>query len=185
MPNDPEHAVKSSSHSFFPTAEAPSFCSRRTPVVPARDDLRTFELEHARADASGAQRIPEVSESSRPTYVPDEPMDVIETMADSGPIVTVATPLVLEVPRVADFESKPPTIPAPPLTPSGSAASPRPMEEPDPVGLPRRRGRAIFARVLFLMLFGGVASLLGYAFKPQLADAYARAHDAVQLALTH
>src|SRR5689334_21726630 len=117
MPNDPEHTGKSPSYSFFPTAEAPSFCSRQTPLVPARDDLRTFELAHARADASGTQRIPEVSESSRPTYVPDEPMDVIEAMADSGPVVTVGTPSVLEVPREPDFESKPPTIPAPPPTP--------------------------------------------------------------------
>jgi hypothetical protein len=185
MPNDPEHAGKSPSHSFFPTAEAPSFCSRRTPLVPARDDLRTFELEHARADASGTQRIPEVSDSSRPTYVPDEPMDVIEAMADSGPVVTVATPSVLEVPRVEDFESKPPTIPAPPPTPGSFAALAHPLEEPQPGGLTRRRGRALFARALFVMLFGGVATLLGYAFKPQLAGAYARAQDAVQLAFTH
>jgi hypothetical protein len=178
MPNDPEHAEKSRSHSFFPAAEGPSFCSRRTPVVPARDDLRTFELERARAEASGTLRIPEVSQSSRPTYVPDEPMDVIEAMADSGPIVTVATPSVLELPRAMDFESKPPTIPAPPLTPRDFAAFQQPMDE-----TVARRGRAIFARFLFVLLFSAVAMLLGYAFKPQLAGTYARAQQALQLVL--
>ena len=108
-------------------------------------------------------------------------MDVIEAMADSGPIVTVSTPSVLEVPRAVDFESKPPTIPAPPLTPRGFAAFERPMEEA--VELPRNRGRAIFARSLFVLLFGGAATLLGFAFKPQLADAYTRAQGAVQLVL--
>jgi hypothetical protein len=172
MPNQPEPAGKSSHHSFFPTAEAPSFCSKPTPLVPARDDLRTFDLEAARAEASGLQPIPVVSPSSRPTYVPDEPL---EAMLDSGPIVSVETPSCLEVPREPEWESKPPTIPAPPRTPQLHLQSPPGAGEE----LPRARGRAIFARALFVLLFGGAASLLGYAFKPQLTDALNRVHARV------
>jgi hypothetical protein len=171
MPNEPEPAVEISRHSFFP-AEAPSFCSKPTPIVPARDDLRTFDLEAARAEASGLQPIPVGSPSSRPTYVPDEPMEAI---LESGPIVSVQGPSVLEVPSAPDWESKPPTIPSAPRTPSLEFHSP-----PEPVERSSRgSGRTLFARILFVLLFSGVASLLGYAFKPQLTDALTSAQGAV------
>src|SRR5688572_5578416 len=149
MPNEAEPAVESSLHSFFP-AEAPSFCSKPTPLVPARDDLRTFDLEAARAEASGLQPIPAGSPSSRPTYVPDEPL---EAMFESGPVVSVQGPSSLEAPSAPDWESKPPTIPSPPRTPSVELRSPAEL-----VGHSARgRGRTLFARVLFVLLFSGVA----------------------------
>jgi hypothetical protein len=171
MPNKAEPAVESSRHSFFP-AEAPSFCSKPTPLVPARDDLRTFDLEAARAEASGLKPVPVGSPSSRPTYVPDEPL---AAMFESEPTVSVQAPSSLEVPSALDSESKPPTIPSPPRTPSLDLRSP-----PEPVEQSSRgRGRTLFARVLFILLFGGVASLLGYAFKPQLTNALNSAQGAV------
>ncbi len=165
MPNKPEPAGEGPSHAFFPSAEAPSFCSRATPVVPARDDLRTFELERALAEASGTLRLPSsspgASPSSRPTYVPDELMDPV---VESGPIVSISTPPCLEVPQPFERPSAPATIPAPPRF------AVRESDEA-PAEPPRGRGRAVFARVLFVLLFGGVTSLLGYAFKAPLTDA--------------
>jgi hypothetical protein len=163
MPNHPEPARDRISHAFFPPAEAPSFCSRATPLVPARDDLRTFELERALAEASGTLRIsaPGASPSSRPTYVPDE---VLDPAAESDPLVTVSTPPALEVPGPLERPSAPATIPAPPRV-SARAAEPTASEPP------RRQGRALFARALFVLLFGGVATLLGLAYKAKLVDA--------------
>jgi hypothetical protein len=167
MQDKPEPA----GHGFFPAAEAPSFCSRATPVVPARDDLRTFELERALAEASGTKRIPSASPgaspSSRPTYVPDE---VLDPMLESGPMVSISTPPCLEVPQAVERPSAPATVPAPPrFAPSEPAEA--------SVQAARPRGRALFARVLFVLLFGGVASLLGYAFKSPLTDAAQRVRE--------
>jgi hypothetical protein len=155
------HALRSAvPDSFFPTKEGPSFCSLPTPVVPAREDLRAFEAG-VQTDQSGTLRLL-TSPSSRPTFVPDE---IAEPIVESGPIASLETPTVLEVPRV----------PSPSLPPGYAALSPAESAPVEPeLALPApspARGRAILARLLFVMLFGGVTALLGYAVRPELAAA--------------
>lgn len=136
--------------SFFPP-EAPSFCSRPTPVVPANDDLRGFSGEFP-AEESGTRSM--ASPSSRPTFAPGEleahalisssrsslPEDVIAEMLHRASVGPSVRPL------------DPPESEAPPFVPVN----------------PRRRGAA---RVLFAVLFGGAVALFGYAFQPRVAAA--------------
>jgi hypothetical protein len=91
----------------------------------------------------------------------------MEPMLESGPMVSISTPPCLEVPEPVDRPSAPTTVPAPPRFDASEPAE-------APVEAPRGHGRAMFARVLFVLLFGGAASLLGYAFKAPLTDAAER-----------
>src|SRR6187399_3250978 len=106
--------------SFFPP-EAPSYCSRPTPVVPASPDLRSFGRESLDMEGSGPRAIP--TPSSRPTVGPGElePVRVIasdrptvapdEVLAEIFERATIGTPIPAEV--------KAPNVTAP------AAASPR------------------------------------------------------------
>jgi hypothetical protein len=162
----------------FPGAEAASFCSRPTPVVPARDDLKNFESLKPEPRIS----YPEVSPSSRPTYVPDEhdyPYFGEEAKTRSGisllpeeritaepkppasvlPGVPVAAPAT---PESGPIIALGPIVPLDSLSPSAAPA----IAARTPARLPWRRW---VARGLFVVLFSGVAGLLGYAFKPHVA----------------
>jgi hypothetical protein len=164
--------------SVFPGAEAASFCSRPTPVVPARDDLKNFDSLKPEPRIS----YPEVSPSSRPTYVPDEhdypyfgeeaktrsgisllpgdritvepkpPASVLPDVPLADPLKPESGPIIALGPIVALDSLAPSTAPA-------AAAR-------TPARLPWRRW---VARGLFVVLFSGVAGLLGYAFKPHVA----------------
>jgi len=136
--------------SFFPP-EAPSFCSRPTPVVPPNDDLRGFGDEFP-ADESGTRSM--ASPSSRPTLAPDE----VEALAlISSSRASIPEDVLAEM-----------------LERASVGPSVRPLESPEsepppfiPVN-PRRRGAA---RVLFAVLFGGAVALFGFALQPRIAAA--------------
>ena len=138
--------------SFFPP-EAPSFCSRPTPVVPASNDLRGFSGEYPVAE-NGERSL--VSPSSRPTLAPDEveALALISASRDSLPheeIMAEMMHMASVGPSVRPLEHA--EIEAlPPLVPSN----------------PRRRNAA---RVLFAVLFGGALALFGYAFQPRISAA--------------
>lgn len=141
--------------SFFPAAEAPSFCSRPTPVVPANDDLRSFgSLD---AEGSGPRAI--ATPSSRPTVGPGE-LEPVRVIASDRP--TVAPDEVLA--QIFERATIGTPVPAPAVSPPDVTVA--------PTATPRRsRGRALAARALFTVLFGGVLGLLGYAVRPQLMHA--------------
>src|SRR6185503_16946274 len=90
LPNRAELAI-----SFFPDAEAPSYCSRPTPVVPPNDDLRGFGRDSgppatpsSRPTAAPGELEPVVTiASDRPTYAPDQ---VLAEMIERA---TIGTPI--------------------------------------------------------------------------------------------
>jgi hypothetical protein len=137
--------------SFFPP-EAPSFCSRLTPVVPASDDLRGFDGEFS-ADESGTRSM--ASPSSRPTVAPDELESLALISASRDPLPD--DELMAEMMQMAS------------VGPSVRPLDHQVLEAPlfVPVN-PRRRG---FARALFAVLFGGALALFGYAFQPRILAA--------------
>jgi hypothetical protein len=166
-------------HSVFPAAEPASFCSRPTPVVPANPDLYADEqsADEQRTDERDSVRpaarpsVPSNSISDRPTFVPD---DYIEPRRESPPSVTfgeeppsgalLAPASPLETPGLGG-RLVPPPLPIAAATPPAHAVTVRPRA---------RSPRVLFARVLFVVLFGAVGSLLGYAFRPELAHAFGR-----------
>jgi hypothetical protein len=166
MANDPYQAREEERQSLFPAHEGPSFCSRPTPVVP----LNPHALEHE--SARPRQSTPSVRPSDRPTFVPD---DYIEPRLESPPTVTVEgpTPLDGEDPVAAaagapgattGLSLSPSAAPIPPPLPTADTAPPR----------ARSGARVFFARLLFVVLFGAVGTLLACAFKPQFAGALER-----------
>ena len=160
---------------MFPAAEPTSFCSRPTPVVPANPELcdkGESAHEHATERPAARPSAPPGSLSDRPTFVPD---DYIEPRRESPPRVTIEEetapdePLepasLVETPLFARRLPPPLPVPAP-------AAAARALTVPPST----RHRRVLFARVLFVVLFGAVASLLSFAFRPELAHAFGRLH---------
>jgi len=144
------------SPSFFPAAEAPSFCSRRTPVVPPNDDLRSFGLEAFDSEGSGPRNVP--SPSSRPTMGPGE-LEPVRGIASDRPTYTPDEVLVEMLERA--------TIGTPVPAPVHEVKLPD-VAPPARVTTRRGRGRALVSYGLFTVLFGGVLGLLGYAMQPKL-----------------
>ncbi len=166
---------------MFPAEEPASFCSRPTPVVPANPDLgedeprenEPGENESSTPEPPARASVSSVRPSDRPTFVPD---DYVEPRLESPPSVTID--------GIAPLESGDEAAPADSQAFVGLAAA---GEHPGPLLLPplttalsrldvtapprAPRGRLAFARVLFILLFGSVGTLLGYAFKPQVAAA--------------
>ncbi len=138
--------------SFFPP-EAPSFCSRPTPVVPASDDLRGFSGEYP-IEARDERTLG--NPSSRPTLAPDEveALALISATRDSLPHEAIMAEMMQMAsvgPSVRPLEHEEAEAPAP-LVPVN----------------PRRRNAA---RVLFAVLFGAALTLFGYAFQPRISAA--------------
>jgi hypothetical protein len=141
--------------SVFPAAEAPSFCSRQTPVVPPPTDaLREWAEESFPADMSGAYPIP--SPSSRPTVGPGE-LDAFPYIPSDRPTLTAEDVIAEMIERATVGTPIPAAHAAVTL-----AAAPRPR---------RATRRTIVARAVFTLGFGGVLALLGYALQPRLAGA--------------
>jgi hypothetical protein len=163
--------------SIFPP-EAPSFCSRPTPVVPARTDLRTFPDEHAAAVPDDDTSAPPTTPSSRPTYVPDDPVALATALA-AAPTVEVsfdeAAPLSFTETELASGIVARPTPPPPKLH-----VAPRLLDEPAHPE-ERRSMRPLVSRGLFVLLFGAVVALLGYAFRAQLGSAMSQARARVDV----
>jgi hypothetical protein len=163
--------------SVFPAAEPASFCSRPTPVVPANPDLgedEPSEHESNMPEPPARASVSSVRPSDRPTFVPD---DYVEPRLESPPSVTIDGITPLDGADEAAPAESPAHVglaaagehPAPLLVPPITTALTRSDETTAP---PRAsRGRLAFARVLFILLFGSVGTLLGYAFKPQVAAA--------------
>lgn len=161
---------------MFPALEPASFCSRPTPVVPANPELGDDEASDDEANAPEAPARPSFSSvrpSDRPTFVPD---DYVEPRLESPPSVTIdgiaslegadeaAAPESQALAGLAASAEGPALLLAPPIT-TGPNRS-------DVTAPPRAaRPRLAFARVLFILLFGGVGTLLAYALKPQVAAA--------------
>jgi hypothetical protein len=158
----------------FPAAEPASFCSRPTPVVPANPELCADEPSTGERDSvrpAARPSVPSTSISDRPTFVPD---DYIEPRLESPPSVTfgeeppsdvlLAPAAPIATPELAP-RPMPPPLPIAPATPAAHAVTLRPRA---------RSPRVLFARVLFVVLFGAVGSLLGYAFRPELAHGLGR-----------
>lgn len=143
--------------SFFPADEAPSYCSRPTPVVPANDDLRSFGREGV-VDAEGSGPRAIGTPSSRPTVGPGE-LEPVRVIASDRP--TVAPDEVLA--EIFERATIGTPIPAPGLEPPNVTAPPKMT--------PRGRRRALASYALFGVLFGGVLGLLGYAMRPRLVHA--------------
>lgn len=143
----------------FSTDEAPSFCSRQTPLVPASDDLRVLSMGSVPPPSDAGEHPGSARPSSRPTLASDELYraiiggesvedDVLSAVVERA---TVAPALpVIEFPSL-EAETSELTALEPPLAPVS-------------------RQRRIVARVAFMLLFGGVAALLGYAVEPRLAS---------------
>jgi hypothetical protein len=146
--------------SLFPAAEAPSFCSRQTPVVPPPTDaLREWAQESFPADLSGAYPIP--TPSSRPTVGPGEldafPYVASDHIPSDRPTLTADEVLAEMIERATVGTPIPAAHAAVTL-----AATPRAR---------RATRRTIVARAVFTLGFGGVLALLGYALQPRLAGA--------------
>jgi hypothetical protein len=151
--------------SLFPAMEPASFCSRPTPIVPPRDDLRNFDASNGE-QADGRISLPSVSPSSRPTVAPGDDLlyptfDAEERATRPGISLVPDEPLV---PVPSHAESSSPVIALGPVVYVTAPSPPETEEPPVPVGAPWRRW---FARSLFAVLFGAVATLLGYAVKPK------------------
>ena len=149
------------SESEFPP-EAPSINTRPTPLVPASQELRILgmrsqppgldsrearEMMITRPDGLAHSEPPDVVISVPPSLPADGPRPSSRPTASYGPA------------RHAEqefFEA----AAGPPNVRSLAPEVGRPR--------PRSRARAIFARVLFLTIFAGVATLLGFAIKKKL-----------------
>ncbi len=172
MPRNQLEPRTEAPHSIFPAAEPSSFCSRPTPVVPANLELCAHDETtrgHASERPAARPSVPSGSISDRPTYVPE---DYIEPRRESPPSLTIEEAAESEPFEIAEA---PPTsarrIP-PPLPVAQPAAEARAATLP-----PRTRGRRVYlARALFFVLFGAVGSLLGYAFRAELAHVVGQAH---------
>jgi hypothetical protein len=153
-------------NSQFPPIEPKSFCSRPTPVVPARGDLLEFRADSLRPGTLGSQPAPAPSPSSRPTLTPED-LGIASPVSGSFAPEPEASGVV-ETGSLAPVSSL-----APPAVEVGPIVSLEPglYAAAEPMQRRTRRWRPIFARLLFVILFGGVAGLLGYAFRAQLADA--------------
>jgi hypothetical protein len=146
--------------SFFPDAEAPSYCSRPTPVVPPSDDLRSFGREASDVDGSGLIATP----SSRPTAGPGE-LEPVMAIASDRPTFAPDQVLAEMIERATIGTPIPPPDVTPPTVTPPTATS-------TSMVVPRRgRGRAWGAYALFTVLFSGVLALLGYALRPTLGHA--------------
>lgn len=151
MSDESQQARAQSVASFFPP-EAPSFCSRPTPVVPPSDDLRGFSGESP-FEESGERLL--ASPSSRPTLAPDEveALALISASRDELPHEAIMAEMV-------HMASVGPSV--------------RPLEHPvvEPPGLvPANPKRRAAARVLFAVLFGSALALFGYAFQARVSAA--------------
>jgi len=157
------------SDSVFPPDEAPSLNSRPTPIVPASEELRTLgmrseppglagrearEMMITQPDGLAHSHRPE-AHSHRPEMVATEPPSPpgdgqrpsARPTASFGPARAAEQDFFEAAPGPSSYRSLAP-----------AALRPR----------PRSRGRAIFARVLFVMIFAGIATLLGVAIKKKL-----------------
>jgi hypothetical protein len=169
MANKLHHARVEERDSVFPTREGPSFCSRPTPVVPANPELIAND---ERPDAG--THLPSTRPSDRPTFVPD---DYVEPRIESPPVVTVGDPTPLDGSdetfpaelATNRTESGVIPVPAPALVAVAEVPTLKPAEGQSYAG--SGRGRVYFSRLLFVVLFGAVGTLLGYAFKPQFEGA--------------
>jgi hypothetical protein len=187
MSNDPNQVSQSAGRagSLFPAAEAASFCSRPTPVVPPPDELRSFGSLQPEARIS----YPQVSPSSRPTYVPEEVEypyfgeeaqtrpGVIRfpqggSSADPSPPESVEPGAPAEQAEVRSTAEMPlesgPSVSLGPIVPLDSLDLAPEPSVPDAAPRARLPWRRWVARGLFVVLFSGVTGLLGYAFKPEL-----------------
>jgi len=141
----------------FSTEEAPSFCSRQTPVVPASDDLRVLAMGSVPPAPDFEERSASVRPSSRPTLASDE---LYRAIVGAESVQDEALSAVVEGATVA------PALPVFEFPPIGAEPTePAAIEQVRPALSPRR----LLARVAFMLLFGGVAALLGYAVEPRLA----------------
>lgn len=161
---------------MFPAAEPSSFCSRPTPVVPANPELCDNDEsahEHATERPAARPSAPPGSISDRPTFVPD---DYMEPRRESPPCVTIEEETARDEPLApASLVDPPLLLPRrlpPPLPVAPAAAAARALTVPPSTG----HRRVLFARVLFVVLFGAVASLLSFAFRPELAHALGQLH---------
>ena len=189
------------SDSAFPPSEPPSFLSRPTPVVPASEELRALGARSLPPDlgslvpspssrptasfppaVSGARPVPDADEEAPTISVApseDEPPSFSDRPTMAGTPRT-SHPSLGAAPR----NSQRPTDPSGPEPHAENAffdSAPRfagPSVSPglpslQPPRRPRSRARSMVAKVLFVMMFGGVATLLGLAIKTKL-DAGAR-----------
>jgi hypothetical protein len=127
---------------------------------------------HASERPAARPSVPSSSISDRPTYVPE---DYIEPRRESPPSLTIEEAPASEPFEMARLAEAPATsarrLP-PPLPVAQPAAEARAATLP-----PRTRGRRVYlARALFFVLFGAVGSLLGYAFRAELAHVVGQVH---------
>ena len=107
-----------------------------------------------------------VSPSSRPTFAPGDDFQYPTFDAEeraTRPGISLL-PEERPVPVPSHPESSSPVIALGPVVYETAPSPPETVAPPVPVGAPWRRW---FARSLFAVLFGAVATLLGYAVKPK------------------
>jgi len=142
--------------SLFSKDEAPSYCSRPTPLrPPPSDELRDFDSERLATQPSNGG-VP-ATPSSRPTVVPSELPSLPYTASEAPP----DTAEVVRADKVdASIALMP--IPCPPLPAAITIEPP-----------PRRRGnaRGAIAWGLFVFGFGWMLGIAGYVFRPRLGVA--------------
>ncbi|HYP97213.1 MAG TPA: hypothetical protein VER96_00980 [Polyangiaceae bacterium] len=140
----------------FSKDEAPSYCSRPTPLrPPPSDELRDFGSERLGTQPSNGG-VPSTP-SSRPTVVPNE-LPSLPYTASAAPPDTAKV--------VRESQVEPPIALMPiPRPPSPAVIT---IEPP-----PRRRGsaRATIAWGLFVFGFGWMLGIAGYVFRPRLGVA--------------
>lgn len=151
------------SDSVFPPSEPSSLGSRPTPIVPASEELRALgKRSHPPGGVHGHppalvvdSEPPEVIVHSEPPSEGEGPRPSSRPTASFGP--------------AARPESAAPSAPGEQQF-WQAAPQPNVLSLPPEVlpQRPRSRARAIFSKVLFVMLFGGIATLLGYAVKKKI-----------------
>jgi hypothetical protein len=149
------------SDSVFPPEEAPSVNSRPTPLVPASQELRALGMR-SHPPALDSREAREMMITRPDGLAHSEPPDVVISVPPS-------------LPAGGERPSSRPTASFGPARHAENAffeatAAPPNVQSLPPVGRPRHRSRAraIFAKVLFVTIFAGVATLLGFAIKKKL-----------------
>jgi len=158
------------SDSVFPPEEGPSLNSRPTPLVPASAELRSLGTR---------SHPPAVLRSHPPAVAHDDPREMQITQPDGLAHGKRPEAVTTEPPSPWADGQRPSARPTASFGPARNpeqdffeaAPGPPKLSSLPPVRgrpKPRSHARAIFARVLFVMIFAGMATLLVVAIKKKL-----------------
>jgi hypothetical protein len=168
-----------------PPAPSASFSDRPTYVPEEYAEPRLESPPSVTIDETDADTEAHGMTSRTETLAPAPPrLSAPRAPAPARPAApphAAPAPLIAEAPLDSQdliATDRPPAMPPPLITTPGAPAAPTVFVTQDATIPPRARGPRAWSRILFVVLFGGVGSLLGYAFRPELAHALVKLGDA-------